>query len=85
MSAFRKTWHTGPGSARHSLPLNSHMVDAGTMRPLDELLAYPEVPRDWKSHRGPSAAPSMPVIPTGFVSAASVLRYLSMVTTVSAP
>jgi transcriptional regulator with XRE-family HTH domain len=62
-----------------------HVVDAGTRRLLDELLAYPDVPRDWKTHRGPSAVPTMPVIPIGFVSEGVVLRYFSMVTTVGAP
>jgi transcriptional regulator with XRE-family HTH domain len=62
-----------------------HVVDAGTRRLLDELLAYPDVPRDWKTQHVPSAAPTMPVIPLGFVSEASVLRYFSMVTTVGAP
>jgi transcriptional regulator with XRE-family HTH domain len=62
-----------------------HMVDAGTRRLLDELLAYPDVPLDWKTRHGPSAAPTMPVIPMGFVSDGVVLRYFSMVTTVAAP
>jgi transcriptional regulator with XRE-family HTH domain len=60
-------------------------VDAGTTRLIDELLAYPDVPRDWKTHRGPATAPTMPVIPIGFVSDGAVLSYFSMVTTVGAP
>ncbi|WP_116135195.1 helix-turn-helix domain-containing protein [Trinickia diaoshuihuensis] len=62
-----------------------NVIDAGTRRLLDELLAYPDVPRDWKTHYGPPAAPTMPVIPMDFISEGSVLRYFSMVTTVGAP
>lgn len=62
-----------------------HMVDAGTRRLLDELLAYPEVPRDWKTHHGPSTTPTLPFIPIGFVNEGVVLRYFSMVTLVGAP
>jgi transcriptional regulator with XRE-family HTH domain len=62
-----------------------HAVDDGTSRLIDELLAYPDVPRDWKTHHGSSAASAMPVIPMGFVSEGVVLRYFSMVTTVGAP
>lgn len=62
-----------------------HMVDAGTRRLLDELLAYADVPCDWNTHHGAAAAPSMPVIPMGFIKEGVVLRYFSMVTTVGAP
>ncbi|CAB3770156.1 helix-turn-helix domain-containing protein [Paraburkholderia humisilvae] len=61
-----------------------HVLDDKTRHLLDELLAYPDVPRDWKTYRGPSAA-NMPVIPMGFISDGVVLRYFSMVTTVGAP
>lgn len=61
------------------------MVDAGTRRLLDELLAYPDVPRDWNMHHGPSVAPAMPVVPIGFLHDGTVLRYFSMVTTVGTP
>jgi hypothetical protein len=60
------------------------VVDAGTTHLIDELLAYPDVPRDWKTHHGP-APPTVPVIPMGFVIDGHVLRYFSMVTTVGAP
>jgi hypothetical protein len=43
------------------------------------------VPRDWKAHHAPSATPTMPVIPIGFVSEGVVLRYFSMVTSVGTP
>ncbi|MDR3095944.1 MAG: helix-turn-helix transcriptional regulator [Paraburkholderia sp.] len=62
-----------------------HVVDAGTRRLLDELLDYPDVPRDWRTHHGLSAAHTMPVIALGFIHEGVVLRYFSMVTTVGAP
>jgi transcriptional regulator with XRE-family HTH domain len=62
-----------------------HVIDSGTRRLLDELLAYPDVPRDWKSHRASSTSPTMPVIPLGFVREGVDLRYFSMVTTVGTP
>lgn len=62
-----------------------HVIDAGTGRLLDELLAYPDPPRNWKTHHGSAATPTMPVIPIGFVSEGVVLRYFSMVTTLGAP
>ena len=61
------------------------VLDDGTTRLVDELLAYPDVPRDWRTHPGPSASPALPVIPLGFVGDGVVLRYFSMVTTVAAP
>ncbi|MGG1949449.1 helix-turn-helix transcriptional regulator [Trinickia sp. NRRL B-1857] len=62
-----------------------NVIDNGTTRLLDELLAYPDVPRDWRTNYGPSAAPTMPVIPMDFISERGMLRYFSMVTTVGAP
>jgi transcriptional regulator with XRE-family HTH domain len=62
-----------------------HVIDAGTRRLLDELLAYPDVPRDCKAHHAPSTTPTMPVIPLGFVSKERVLRYFSLVTSVGTP
>jgi transcriptional regulator with XRE-family HTH domain len=62
-----------------------HVIDDNTRRLLDELLAYPDVPRDWKAHHAPSATPTMPVIPLGFVSEGVELRYFSMVTSVGTP
>jgi len=50
-----------------------HVIDDNTRRLLDELLAYPDVPRDWKAHHARSATPTMPVIPLGFVSEGVVL------------
>ncbi|CAG4890051.1 helix-turn-helix domain-containing protein [Paraburkholderia saeva] len=61
------------------------VIDRDTRSLLDELLAYPGVPRDWKSLHVPSATPTMPVIPIGFVSEGKVLRYFSMVSNVGTP
>jgi transcriptional regulator with XRE-family HTH domain len=87
MRPFVADWETVSRSLLQRVYRESvgHMVDDGTRRLLDELLAYPDVPRDWNSHHGRSAAPTMPVIPIGFVSEGAVLRYFSMVTTVGAP
>jgi len=62
-----------------------HVLDGGARGLLDELLAYPGVPRDWNTYHAPSAAPAMPVIPLGFISEGVVLRYFSMVTSVGTP
>jgi transcriptional regulator with XRE-family HTH domain len=62
-----------------------HVMDDNTTRLLDELLAYPDVPRDWRAHHAQIATPVMPVIPLGFVSEGVVLRYFSMVTSVGTP
>jgi transcriptional regulator with XRE-family HTH domain len=87
MRPFGADWDTVSRSLLQRVYRESvgHMVDAGTRRLLDELLAYPDVPRDWKTHHGRSAASTMPVIPIGFVSEGVVLRYFSMVTIVGAP
>lgn len=61
------------------------VIDDDTRRLLDELLAYPNVPRDWKTQGAPSSTPAMPMVPLGFVHEGVVLRYFSMVTTVGAP
>jgi transcriptional regulator with XRE-family HTH domain len=61
------------------------VIDDGTRSLIDDLLAYPNVPRDWKTHHGPAATPGMPMIPIGFKSEGAVLRYFSMVTTVGTP
>ncbi|MBB5442385.1 MULTISPECIES: helix-turn-helix domain-containing protein [unclassified Paraburkholderia] len=63
-----------------------HVIGANTKRLLDELLAYPDVPRDWKTHHGSFATPAtLPMVPLGFISEGVVLRYFSMVTTVGTP
>lgn len=87
MRPFVADWDTVSQSLLQRVYRESvgHMVDAGTRRLLDELLAYPDVPRDWNAHRGTSGASTMPVIPMGFISEGVVLRYFSMVTIVGAP
>ncbi|SAK95926.1 XRE family transcriptional regulator [Caballeronia hypogeia] len=87
MRPFVADWDTVARSLLQRVYRESvgHAVDAGTRRLLDELLAYPDVPRDWNAHDGRSATPTMPVIPIGFESEGAVLRYFSMVTTVGAP
>jgi transcriptional regulator with XRE-family HTH domain len=61
------------------------VIDDDTRRLLDELLAYPDVPRDWKAHPASTTTPTMPVVPLGFISEGVVLRYFSMVTSVGTP
>lgn len=87
MRPFVADWHNVSRSLlqrvyRESL---SHVIDDDTRSLLDELLAYPDVPRDWRAHHAPFATPTMPVIPLGFVSEGVVLRYFSMVTSVGTP
>jgi transcriptional regulator with XRE-family HTH domain len=62
-----------------------HVIDDDTKCLLDELLAYPDTPRNWKKHLAPVATPTMPVIPLGFIADDVVLRYFSMVTSVGTP
>ncbi|MFP6561979.1 helix-turn-helix domain-containing protein [Paraburkholderia sp. B3] len=87
MRPFVADWDTVSRSLLQRVYRESvgHMIDAGTKHLLDELLAYPDVPRDWKAHRGSSTAATMPVIPLSFVSEGVELRYFSMVTTVGTP
>ncbi|WP_027797017.1 helix-turn-helix domain-containing protein [Paraburkholderia acidipaludis] len=87
MRPFVADWDTVSRSLLQRVYRESvgRVIDAGTQHLLDELLAYPDVPRDWKAHHGSPAASMMPVIPLGFVSEGVVLRYFSMVTTVGTP
>jgi transcriptional regulator with XRE-family HTH domain len=62
-----------------------HAVDEGTKQLMADLLAYPDVPEDWRSHDTPAVRPVMPVIPLGFMHAGNVLNYFSMVTHVGTP
>jgi transcriptional regulator with XRE-family HTH domain len=61
------------------------VIDDDTRQLLDSLLAYPDVPRDWKAHHAQSAGAAMPIVPLSFVKDGAVLRYFSMVTTVATP
>jgi transcriptional regulator with XRE-family HTH domain len=78
-------------NAARSLLLRVHresvgqVIDDNTRNLLDELLAYPGAPHDWNTHHSPSTAPTLPVVPLGFVSEGVVLNYFSMVTSVGTP
>jgi transcriptional regulator with XRE-family HTH domain len=87
MRPFVADWETVSRSLLQRVYRESvgHVVDPGTKHLLDELLAYPDVPRDWKGHHGKGVPSTMPVIPLSFVSEGVVLRYFSMVTTVGTP
>ncbi|WP_234745842.1 helix-turn-helix domain-containing protein [Burkholderia sp. WTPI3] len=61
------------------------VIDDDTRRLLDDLLASPHAPHDWKTPTAPAAAPSMPIVPVGFVHEGVVLRYFSLITTVGTP
>jgi transcriptional regulator with XRE-family HTH domain len=61
------------------------VIDEKTKELLAALLAYPDVKPEWKTPKALSAAPTMPMIPIGFVKDGQALNYFSMVTTVGAP
>jgi hypothetical protein len=61
------------------------VIDGKTKELIAALLAYPDVKPEWKSPKGLSIAPTMPMIPIGFVRGKKVLNYFSMVTTVGTP
>ena len=61
------------------------VVDEKTRELIAALLAYPNVKTEWRSPKAPSTAPTMPMIPIGFVKGKQVLNYFSMVTTVGTP
>jgi transcriptional regulator with XRE-family HTH domain len=87
MRPFMADWETVSRSLLQRVYRESvgHVIDGNTNRLLDELLAYPDVPRDWKTHHAPSSTPTMPVVPLSFVHEGVVLRYFSMVTSVGTP
>ncbi|HTH59626.1 MAG TPA: hypothetical protein VL689_05670 [Paraburkholderia sp.] len=68
-----------------TLLLTNAVTNARARRLVDELLAYPDAPRDWKRHPGSSAVAALPFVPLGFVKDGVVLRYFSLVTTVGTP
>lgn len=61
----------------------SGLGDAGTRQLLEELLAYPGVPRDW--HRLDLDASTDPFLPIVFRRGAVELRYFSMLTSLGTP
>jgi transcriptional regulator with XRE-family HTH domain len=59
------------------------VVDPDTARLLEEVLAYPDVPRTWRS---PSLeTPLVPIIPVTFAKGAATYSYFSTVTTLGTP
>lgn len=61
------------------------VIDEKTKELITALHAYPGVKADWKSPKVPSAGPTMPMIPIGFMRDKNVLNYFSMITTVGTP
>ncbi|RQV70845.1 XRE family transcriptional regulator [Burkholderia cenocepacia] len=87
MQPFVADWGTVSRSLLQRVHRESvgRVIDDETRRLLDDLLACPDAPRDWNTPLAPAAAPSLPVIPIGFVHEGVVLRYFSLVTTVGTP
>ena len=61
------------------------VIDEKTQELLTALSAYPEVKTEWKTPKVLSAAPTLPIIPIGFIKDDMVLNYFSMVTTIGTP
>ncbi|MDB6050053.1 MAG: family transcriptional regulator [Pseudomonas sp.] len=61
------------------------VVDEKTKALMADLLAYPDVEREWKSAKSSSAESAMPFVPMGFIKDGNILNYFSMVTTVGTP
>jgi transcriptional regulator with XRE-family HTH domain len=61
------------------------VIDGDTQTLLEALLAYPDVPEDWRSHHTLVASGGLPVIPLGFKADGEVRRYFSLVTNVGTP
>ena len=61
------------------------VIDEKTRELVAALQAYPGVKLEWKSPKVMSAAPTLPMIPIGFVKGKKVLNYFSMITTVGTP
>lgn len=87
MRPFVADWDTVSRSLLQRVHRESvgRVLDDDTRHLLDDLLAFPDTPRDWNTPPAPAAAPAMPVIPIGFVHKGVVLRYFSLVTTVGTP
>ncbi|WP_241302244.1 helix-turn-helix transcriptional regulator [Burkholderia stabilis] len=87
MRPFVADWDTVSRSLLQRVHRESvgRVLDDDTRHLLDDLLAFPDTPRDWNTPPAPAAAPAMPVIPIGFVHEGVVLRYFSLVTTVGTP
>lgn len=87
MQPFVADWGTVSRSLLQRVHRESvgRVIDDETRRLLDDLLASPDAPSDWNTPLAPAAAPSLPVIPIGFVHEGVVLRYFSLVTTIGTP
>ncbi|KVW06409.1 helix-turn-helix transcriptional regulator [Burkholderia cepacia] len=87
MRPFIADWDTVSRSLLQRVHRESvgRVIDDDTRLLLDDLLATSDAPSDWASPPTPAAAPSLPVIPIGFVHEGVVLRYFSLVTTVGTP
>ncbi|ALX14122.1 transcriptional regulator [Burkholderia cepacia JBK9] len=87
MRPFVADWGTVSRSLLQRVHRESvgRVLDDETRQLLDDLLASPDAPRDWNTPPAPAAAPSLPVIPIGFIHEGVVLRYFSLITTVGTP
>ncbi|ERJ39212.1 Transcriptional regulator, Cro/CI family [Burkholderia sp. AU4i] len=87
MRPFIADWDTVSRSLLQRVHRESvgRVIDDDTRLLLDDLLATSDAPSDRASPPAPAAAPSLPVIPIGFVHEGVVLRYFSLVTTVGTP
>ncbi len=63
----------------------ANVVDDGTRQLLDALLAWPDVPPDWRLRTVAPHSATVPVIPIGFEVGGRVVEYFSMVATVGTP
>jgi transcriptional regulator with XRE-family HTH domain len=57
--------------------------DEGTLKLLEELLSYPDVPRNWR--HPPPGAPPMPIVPVSFAKDNQTFNFFSTVTTLGTP
>ena len=86
MRPFLADWETVSRSLLQRVQREAvgRVIDDETRQLLDDLLAAPMRRATGKTPPAPAAAPSLPVIPIGFVHEGVVLRY-SLVTTVGTP
>jgi len=61
------------------------VIDEKTRELLAALLAYPDVKSEWKSPKGLNTAPTLPMLPIGFIRGKKVLNYFSMISTLGTP
>lgn len=87
MRPFVANWESVARSLLERVQRESvgRVIDEKTKDLLAALQAYPGVKADWKSPQISGAAPTLPIIPIGFVKGKTVLNYFSMITTVGTP